>query len=385
MKKISALILAAAMLSSMALTGCACKHKEWEPATCSEPEKCKECGDTRGEPLGHDWTEANCTSPKTCSRCGETDGEPLGHDWTEADCDTPRTCKLCGATEGEPLGHNWQPADCSRPETCSRCGETKGEKTTDHKWTEATCSRPKTCTVCGKTEGSALPHTWKDADCTSPKKCSVCGKTDGSALGHDYHSGICSRCGGREPGYVFPSDIHTLKELEDHLNKNYSVIHTPAGDITGVKYEIRENSLASAHEYFPYDFSIISSPSMFIPKATIDTGNGTSSLVLPTDLDNIHIPIEIRTGVANAIREHWRSVADFSMAAFPGQKILGGNYYYVSTGVHEIGGEYKWLDGGSLQYFTWCNYTSSGFSARCGQYSSFYAGAFQWATDRDGK
>ena len=100
------------------------------------------------------------------------------------------------------------------------------------------------------------------------------------------------------------------------MNKNYSVIHTPAGDITGVKYEIRENSLASAHEYFPYDFSIISSPSMFIPKATIDTGNGTSSLVLPTDLDNIHIPIEIRTGVANAIREHWRSVADFSMAEY---------------------------------------------------------------------
>ena len=38
------------------------------------------CGHT------HTWQEATCTLPETCSACGETRGEALGHTWIEATC-----------------------------------------------------------------------------------------------------------------------------------------------------------------------------------------------------------------------------------------------------------------------------------------------------------
>ena len=73
-KKLISLLLIAAMV----LTLCACGHQ-------------------------HTWVEATCTEPKTCSECGETEGEPLGHQFSEATYwDTP-TCSVCGIVEGEPL------------------------------------------------------------------------------------------------------------------------------------------------------------------------------------------------------------------------------------------------------------------------------------------
>lgn len=82
----------------------ACGHEHvWEPATCTEPATCSECGETEGEPLGHSWQEATCTTPKTCTVCGETEGEALGHDWIPATHDAPETCSRCGETRGEPL------------------------------------------------------------------------------------------------------------------------------------------------------------------------------------------------------------------------------------------------------------------------------------------
>jgi len=74
MKKIVALLLAMACMLS--LVACGCEHV-WEPATCTEPETCLECGETQGETVAHDWLDATYTAPKTCSVCGLTDGEPL--------------------------------------------------------------------------------------------------------------------------------------------------------------------------------------------------------------------------------------------------------------------------------------------------------------------
>ena len=84
-------------------------------ATCTAPETC-ECGEERGEALGHTWVDANCTAAKTCSVCGATEGEALGHTWVDADCDTPKTCSVCAATEGEALGHDFKDGACSRCE-----------------------------------------------------------------------------------------------------------------------------------------------------------------------------------------------------------------------------------------------------------------------------
>ena len=41
----------------------------------------------------HVWAEATCLEPKTCTICGETEGEPLGHDFQD------NFCTVCGASE----------------------------------------------------------------------------------------------------------------------------------------------------------------------------------------------------------------------------------------------------------------------------------------------
>lgn len=45
----------------------------------------------------HTWSEATCEAPKTCSLCGETDGEPLGHDFRDG------SCTRCGKDDGTQL------------------------------------------------------------------------------------------------------------------------------------------------------------------------------------------------------------------------------------------------------------------------------------------
>lgn len=86
MKK--ACIPALLVVLMLALCACgACKH-EWTDATCTAPKTCAKCGETEGEPLGHDAGEASYWSAAVCSRCGEEVGgklepefEKLGFDW----------------------------------------------------------------------------------------------------------------------------------------------------------------------------------------------------------------------------------------------------------------------------------------------------------------
>lgn len=53
-------------------------HK-WIPATCTQQQKCYDCGATGKDPLGHNWISATYDEPKTCSRCGKQEGEPKGY------------------------------------------------------------------------------------------------------------------------------------------------------------------------------------------------------------------------------------------------------------------------------------------------------------------
>lgn len=71
------------------------------------------CGHT------HEFADATCTAAKTCTECGETEGEPLGHNWKEADCENPKTCTRCGETEGKAISHKWEKADCEHPAKCT--------------------------------------------------------------------------------------------------------------------------------------------------------------------------------------------------------------------------------------------------------------------------
>ena len=114
-----------------------CTH-EWTPATCTKPETCKICKETRGEALGHKWNPADCATPETCEICKETRGEALGHKWNPADCTTPETCSRCKVTRGSALGHNWGSwKTVKKPTTkesgleqriCSRCQVTENRE-----------------------------------------------------------------------------------------------------------------------------------------------------------------------------------------------------------------------------------------------------------------
>ena len=75
--------LAPALLTALLLlTLTACKHEHvWQPATCTEPEICADCGEVQGEALGHTWTPASYQTAETCSVCGEIQGEPLTADF----------------------------------------------------------------------------------------------------------------------------------------------------------------------------------------------------------------------------------------------------------------------------------------------------------------
>lgn len=97
------------------------------PATCTEPEICTRCGETRGELLGHDYGEATCTAPSVCLRCGKLHADPLGHDWLPATCTEPEICARCEKLQGEPLGHDMTEPSFQTPATCTRCGHVEGE------------------------------------------------------------------------------------------------------------------------------------------------------------------------------------------------------------------------------------------------------------------
>ena len=133
----------------------------------------------------HEYDEASCTLPKTCE-CGETKGEALGHDFLDATCTASQICSRCGLTNGEPLGHSFADATCTTARTCSRCKTTDGDK---------------------------LGHDYSDATCTTAQICRKCSAVSGNALGHDYVDYFCSRCDMQDPESL-PVPLHTLPVID---------------------------------------------------------------------------------------------------------------------------------------------------------------------------
>ena len=129
-------------------TPAGCDHV-WYAPTCTEPQTCSECGETKGEALGHSETELEAVAP-TCTEDGKTAGTvcsrcntvlvaqevvpATGHNDTvvvtlEPTCLTPGvqklTCSVCGfdRTEGiDPLGHEYD--SVVTDPTCSERGYT---------------------------------------------------------------------------------------------------------------------------------------------------------------------------------------------------------------------------------------------------------------------
>lgn len=76
-----------------------------------------EPSDKTSEPHIHSYVSATCTEPEKCSSCGETRGNAKGHEWQDATCSSPQKCISCNATTGNKLSHNYTNG------TCSNCGQ----------------------------------------------------------------------------------------------------------------------------------------------------------------------------------------------------------------------------------------------------------------------
>ncbi len=127
----------------------------WIDATCMESAYCEDCGETQGQPLGHDYQAATCTDPMICSRCTIRFGNTLPHNWTAGSCTQDSICIDCGASQGPTNLHNWIAATCTAPEICSSCGDTQGTPL-DHDWQDATYMAPQHCSRCPATQGRSL-------------------------------------------------------------------------------------------------------------------------------------------------------------------------------------------------------------------------------------
>ena len=70
----------------------------WIEASCEVSERC-ECGEERGEPLGHRLTDATCTSESVCTVCGYVAEGMLPHSMIEATCTDVSRCRDCEYSE----------------------------------------------------------------------------------------------------------------------------------------------------------------------------------------------------------------------------------------------------------------------------------------------
>ncbi len=180
----------------------------WQDATCTSPELCINCNETRGEALSHSWTQSSCAEPLLCTRCGNTTTEGIVHELVLENCLLPRYCKNCSYTESEAPGHDWQEASCTLPSYCTACKRSKGSAL-GHEFVDATCDNPRSCIRCPVTEGVALGHDWVFVSTIAPTcapgahvySCNVCLQTKREIFATaiaQYHlcdeSGLCSVC-----------------------------------------------------------------------------------------------------------------------------------------------------------------------------------------------
>ena len=125
----------------------------------------------------HEWSEATCILPSVCE-CGETKGEALGHDATPATCVNAGVCKRCEEALTPALGHNMKAATCYEAATCDVCGYIDGVSP-EHNMTEATCQTPSYCTACQQTDALLDSHNliYEYDDFRFTYYCKNCNKT----------------------------------------------------------------------------------------------------------------------------------------------------------------------------------------------------------------
>ena len=232
-----------------------CNHHFGGTATCTEKATCDLCGAEYGDFLPHSLTKTEAKAPTctgagneaywTCGSCGKYFSDasgntevakdswmlgPIGHDWMDAvytwsddgsTCTAVRTCKH-DSTHTETSKATVTAAQTKAP-TCTQMGETTYTAAFEADWamtqTKVIADIPAAGHTLTKTEAQAPTCTEKGN--TEYWTCGTCGKyfSDGegkeeitldstvlSALGHDYKDGVCTRCQGKDPDYVPPTE-----------------------------------------------------------------------------------------------------------------------------------------------------------------------------------
>ena len=114
---------------------------------------------------------AACNQPVETTTPTEPTTPPCEHMWTAATCETAKTCVLCGETEGEPKGHEIV-VDEAKAVTCTEDGLTAGEHCArcDYAIAQETITAP------GHTEvvDEAVEPTCAATGLTAGKHCSAC-------------------------------------------------------------------------------------------------------------------------------------------------------------------------------------------------------------------
>lgn len=114
---------------------------------------------------------AACNQPVESTTPTEPTTPPCEHMWTAATCETAKTCVLCGETEGEPKGHEIV-VDEAKAVTCTEDGLTAGEHCArcDYAIAQETITAP------GHTEvvDEAVDPTCVATGLTAGKHCSAC-------------------------------------------------------------------------------------------------------------------------------------------------------------------------------------------------------------------
>ena len=284
-----------------------CEHAAEYYYSCVCGEKSEETF-TAGEPLGHNYIyisnedgthtvvctneadsavtvacsggAATCIDAAECTLCGESYGEPLGHNWVKgptaltassSTCEASEkilyTCSHCSTTKVvilNPVGHNYKSVvtlpTCHTKgyttHTCENCGDSfvdsEVPSNNNHAWDkELTCGNGHKCTVCG-TEEAALEHDYElinsiAASCVQPAKnvykCKNCSETYEAvvspALGHnttgvtpteEQLSGCeyiqryaCTVCGTKVDGAKLMNHKYTAKVTAEANCKNAGV------------------------------------------------------------------------------------------------------------------------------------------------------------------
>ena len=232
-----------------------CNHHFGGTATCTEKATCDLCGAEYGDFLPHSLTKTEAKAPTctgagneaywTCGSCGKYFSDasgntevakdswmlnPIGHDWMDAvytwsddgsTCTAVRTCKH-DSTHTETSKATVTAAQTKAP-TCTQMGETTYKAAFEADWamtqTKVIADIPAAGHTLTKTEAQA--PTCTEAGNEAYWTCGTCGKyfSDGegkeeitldstvlSALGHDYKDGVCTRCQGKDPDYVPPTE-----------------------------------------------------------------------------------------------------------------------------------------------------------------------------------